>query len=51
MKDNLQKTFGKQVEAATETATAQPAAQKAVPSGGQMDLFAAGWLNHCTWKQ
>ena len=42
MKDNLQKTFGKEVEAATETATAQPAAQKAVPSGGQMDLFAAG---------
>jgi len=42
MKDNLQKTFGKEVEAATETATAQPAAQKAVSSGGQMDLFAAG---------
>jgi len=42
MKDNLQKTFGKEVEAATETTTAQPAAQKAVPSGGQMDLFAAG---------
>ena len=42
MKDNLQKTFGKEVEAATETATAQPAAQKAASSGGQMDLFAAG---------
>ena len=42
MKDNLQKTFGKEVEAATETATAPPAAQKAVASGGQMDLFAAG---------
>ena len=42
MKDNLKKTFGKEVEAATVTTTAQPAAQKAVPSGGQMDLFAAG---------
>ena len=42
MKDNLQKTFGKEVEAANETAAAQPTAQKAVPSGGQMDLFAAG---------
>ena len=42
MKDNLQKTFGKEEEATTETAAAQPAAQKAVPSGGQMDLFAAG---------
>ena len=42
MKDNLQKTFGKEVEATTETATAQPAAQKAASSGGQMDLFAAG---------
>ena len=42
MKDNLQKTFGKEVEAVTETTTAQPTAQKAVPSGGQMDLFAAG---------
>ena len=42
MKDNLQKTFGKEVEAITETATAQPSAQKAAPSGGQMDLFAAG---------
>ena len=42
MKDNLQKTFGKEVEATTEKATVQPAAQKAASSGGQMDLFAAG---------
>ena len=42
MKDNLQKTFGKEVETKTKTATAKPTAQAAPSSGGQMDLFAAG---------
>ena len=42
MKDNLQKTFGKEVETKTKTATAKPTALAAPSSGGQMDLFAAG---------